>query len=136
MSARLHASITSESTVKTAGPRFHSRIASEYQRIACAIGTRRISRDDSGRIEGVRSRRRAGVAGNAKPAVEVKAIDASRRFAEVGGAHLGIVQQRGRLAPECNLPGFHHVAAIADFERQLRVLLDQQDRHAFLRRRR
>ena len=35
---------------------------------------------------------------------------------------------------ERDLAGLHHVAAVADFERELRVLLDQQDRHAFAAR--
>ena len=56
---------------------------------------------------------------------------ASRRLAEIRRAHRGIVEQRLGVALERDLARLHHVAATADLERELRVLLDQQDRDAF-----
>ena len=53
------------------------------------------------------------------------------RLAEIGCAHLRIRQQVARIAGQRDLAAFHHVAAMAHFERQLRVLLDQQDGDAF-----
>ena len=61
--------------------------------------------------------------------------DLSCRFAEIRGAHLRDRAAASVASPvERDLAGFHHVAAVAHFERELRVLLDQQDRHAFARR--
>src|SRR3954447_5190256 len=56
----------------------------------------------------------------------------TRSRPEVGLLDLGILAQRGRVVAEHHLAGLQHVTAIRDAEREVRVLLDEQDRRALL----
>src|SRR6185503_16780271 len=51
-------------------------------------------------------------------------------FAEVRLAHLGVSEERRRAVRERDETALHHVAAMADLERELGILLDQQQRYA------
>src|SRR6266851_321816 len=52
-------------------------------------------------------------------------------LSEIRRANLRVGKKLFRIAGQGDLAAFHHVAAVADFEGELRILLDQQDGHAF-----
>src|SRR6267143_2191921 len=64
---------------------------------------------------------------------EIRCAESGDAFAQVGLAHLGVIQQVAGRAGERNRTRFHDVAAAREFQREPRVLLHQQDRHALSR---
>ena len=52
--------------------------------------------------------------------------------AQIGGAHLGIVEKVTALALKGDAAGFQHIGAVGDAERLIGHLLDQQDRQSRL----
>src|SRR5688500_235703 len=75
------------------------------------------------------ARRRPGRAG----ATAIPTLDAVCSLTEVGLSHFRIFQQTRRRIGERYDAAFHHVAAVAGFERELCILFHQQQRHSFLR---
>src|SRR2546427_11326992 len=53
-----------------------------------------------------------------------------RLVAQVGGLYLGVVQERRGRALEDDTSALEHVGAVGDFEGEVRVLLDEERRHA------
>src|SRR6185436_995421 len=115
-------SVKKASSAQMAGRRLTSRIATSNQVSALRHGTTRGSRCWGGAAGGVATIPGAGSG--------IRQASSST-LAKISRPHGGIVQQIRTLAGERDLAGLHHVAAVAHLERELRVLLDQQDRDAF-----
>src|SRR5207244_13214378 len=112
------ASVTNPSTHQTTGARLNRRIASSYQAKARLAKT---ARGGPGVKEGrgrSTNRRTAG-----------RSLD--RRFAEIRRANFRVRQQLPRFAGQGDLSALHDVAACTDLERELGVLLDEKNGHAF-----
>ena len=50
--------------------------------------------------------------------------------AQIGGAHLGIVEKVRAFALKGDAAGFQHIGAVSDAERLVRHLLYEQDRES------